>query len=71
MAGLVERPEDWEFSSLGDYLGKNKQDFLDKKTLLQYFQLDGEKDYSGAIERYKKFIETEGPNFIETDWMID
>lgn len=40
VAGLVNKPEDWEFSSYRDYIGKRNGTFMNKKLTLKVLDLN-------------------------------
>ena len=48
-AGIVEKPEDWMFSSYKDFVGKRKSDFLNFEMVLS--QLD---DYADFVDSFQE-----------------
>jgi len=51
-SALVKRPENYVWSSFRCYLGLDKLDFIDKKTILDYF---GKK---GPVKDYQEFVDS-------------
>ncbi len=51
-AGLVERPEDWEFSSYREYLGRRKGQLPKPEIVLSHFP---------SVDAYRRFVEAPGP----------
>jgi len=49
-AKLVNRPEDWKFSSYADYLKPNRITFVNKNVILKQV-----KDYRRFVENYQEF----------------
>jgi REP element-mobilizing transposase RayT len=50
-AGLVARPEDWEFSSYRDFIGLRQGSLPHAKIVLEQL---------GSVERYRQFVESHG-----------
>ncbi len=57
MAGLVDKPEDWEFSSYRDYIGLRGGKLPNSDVVLSQF---------GTLDAYRVFVEA----YVESDWEI-
>ena len=56
-AGLVENPENWEYSSYPEYIGERTVDFIDPTIILDYFGTGDDPSYVENQVEYRKFIE--------------
>lgn len=50
--GLVEKPEDYQWSSFKEYISESKYNFCEKGLVLDYFS----KNQSKSIKQYKEFV---------------
>jgi REP element-mobilizing transposase RayT len=48
VAGLVDNPEDWEYSSYSEYLENKNDGLCDKSVILDHFK---------SVDEYKKFVD--------------
>lgn len=56
-AGLVVKPEDWEFSSYREYIRLRKLDFTNPMIILDQFRTEDEKGLEKARLNYQRFVE--------------
>lgn len=56
-AGLVVKPEDWEFSSYREYIRLRKLDFINPMIILDQFRTEDEKGLEKARLNYQRFVE--------------
>lgn len=61
-AHLVENPEDWEYSSYGLYLRKEKSEMVDPSLVLNQF---------GSVEKYQEFVMSHKKNKKELEKIND
>jgi putative transposase len=50
LAGIVERPEDWDFSDYREWIGQAKSNSIDKEFISRYFPTP--KDYEKFVMEY-------------------
>lgn len=61
LAHLVERIEDWEFSSFPDFIGKRNGTLINKQLALDIFQLANEQIYTST---YQLLVEKRDEDFL-------
>ncbi|WP_243349020.1 hypothetical protein [Parabacteroides sp. FAFU027] len=61
LAGLVERMEDWEYSSFPDYIGKRSGTLINKQLGLDIFQLEPAQIYFAS---YQLLIDKSDEDFL-------
>jgi hypothetical protein len=58
-AGLVIKPQDWEYSSYREYIGLLPLNFIQPKYILDFFKEPSTSATKHTQKMYKKYIETE------------
>lgn len=56
LAGLVKKPEDWQYSNYSEFLGIRQGTFCDAAFVQEHF---------GSPEEYRKFLEADVPDAIQ------